>query len=62
MKKIVPLILLIPILFIAYQKLYQNSEEHLQTPSTEAEREDNQIDKMMGINTPEDNRVKIPTH
>ncbi len=57
MKKIVPLILLISIVFIAYKKLYQNSEERLQTPSIEANNiqtqkdqlEDSQIDRMMDI-------------
>ncbi len=71
MKRILlPVLILIAILFIAYKTLYHNSEERLKTPPTDAERikiekaqrEDRQIEEMMGINSQEDNRVKIPTH
>jgi predicted RND superfamily exporter protein len=71
MKRILlPVLILTAVLFISYKTLYHNSEVRLKTPPTEAERiqtqkaqrEDKQIEEMMGIHAEQDSRVKIPTH
>ena len=71
MKKNLPLILIsVAILFLAYKTLYNPKEVTNEMPLTAEERikiekaqlENRQIEEMMGIETPQEKSVKIPTH